>query len=208
MNMIIISGMSGAGKSTLVKHFVNSGLGRYELVRSVTTRDPRSEGEYYTFVSREEFKVMCDDGMFLETNLYQGSKELYGTPKAEVERILKERKIPILEIDVNGKQQIERIADQRGFVIRSIFIATSPESIYVRLVERGDSLSSIVERLAISYDEVAVADMYDSFVLNQNLETALNDLKTSVEGADLDDGLDVLKYRKKLTALLQQIKEG
>lgn len=196
------------GKKPLVKHFVDSGLGRYELARSVTTREPRSEGEYYTFVSREVFKVMYDDGAFLETNLYQGSKELYGTPKVEVERILKEGKIPILEIDVNGKQQIEKIAVQQGFVIRSVFIAASPETTYKRLIERGDSLNSIVDRLVVSYDEVAAADTYDNFIVNQNLEIALNDMRASVEGTGLVDGPDVLKYRKELMALLQQIKEG
>ena len=98
MNMIIVSGASGVGKGTLVKQFIDSCPTKYELVRSVTTREPRTEGDYYTYVSKEDFKLMSEAGAFLETNLYQGSKEYYGTPRAEVERIMQAGKIPILEI--------------------------------------------------------------------------------------------------------------
>lgn len=89
MNMIIVSGTSGVGKGTLVKQFIDSNPAKYELVRSVITREPRSEGDYYTCVSKETFQSMTDAGAFLETNLYQGSKEYYGTPKADVERIMR-----------------------------------------------------------------------------------------------------------------------
>ena len=49
MNMIIVSGASGVGKGTLVKQFIDSCPTKYELVRSVTTREPRTEGDYYTY---------------------------------------------------------------------------------------------------------------------------------------------------------------
>ena len=208
MNMIIVSGASGAGKSTLVKSFIDSGLGRYELAKSVTTRDPRSEGEYYTFVSREAFQVMHDGGAFLETNLYQGSKEFYGTPKDEVERIMRTGKIPVLEIDVNGKRQIERIANQHGFVIHSVFITAPPDILYKRLLERGEPLSNIVDRLAISHDEVVAAAEYDSFIVNQTLEIALNDLKVASAGKNTNGCPDVVKYQKELMTLLHSIQEG
>lgn len=105
MKLIIVSVISGVGKSTFVKHFIKEGEGKYELVRSMTTRAPRDA--YYTYVSKEEFIHLREQGAFLETNLYQGSKELYGTPKQEIERIVADGKTPVLEIDVHGKQQIE-----------------------------------------------------------------------------------------------------
>lgn len=208
MNMIIVSGASGVGKSTLVKRFVDSGLDRYELSRSVTTREPRTEEECYTFVSREALQSMYDEDAFLETNLYQGSKEFYGTPKVEVERILKEGKIPILEIDVNGKQQIEKLADQYGFNIHSIFVVAPPDTVYRRLIERGEPLSNVIDRLTTSYDEVAAALEYDSFIVNQVIETALNDLKAAIAGTKSGSEPDVSSYQKELMTLLQSIKEG
>lgn len=196
MNMIILSGASDVGKDTLVKQFIDTYPEKYELVRSVTTREFRSEGDYYTFVSKETFQTMSNEGAFLETNLYQGSNEFYGTPKAEDERIIRAGKITLLEIDVNGKQQIERIADQYGFVIRSVFITAPPNTVYRRLIERGEPLSNIVNRLTASYDEVTVASEYDSFIVNQILEVALNDLKAAIARTISGNGLDVLRYQE------------
>lgn len=76
MNLIIVSGVSGVGKSTIVKMFIEENSEKYELARSVTTRKARTENEYYTFVSREEFQALLEEGAFLETNLYQDSKKL------------------------------------------------------------------------------------------------------------------------------------
>lgn len=128
MKLIIVSGISGVGKSTLVKQFIKEGKGKYELVRSMTTRSPRNSDDYYTYISKMEFVRLLEQGAFLETNLYQGSKELYGTPKREIERIVTEGKTPILEIDVHGKRQIECTMEQHGFVPISIFI-TAPAGI-------------------------------------------------------------------------------
>lgn len=208
MNMIIVSGASGVGKGTLVRLFIDSDPEEYELVRSVTTRKPRLAGDYYTFVSKEEFRSMSNEGAFLETNLYQGSKEFYGTPKAEVERIIRTGKIPVLGIDVNGKQQIERIAEQYGFVIRSVFITAPPDTVYSRLIKRGEPLSNIIDRLTASYDEVAAASAYDSFIVNRSLEVALNDLKAVVKGSDSGCSPGVMKYQSELMTLLRSIQEG
>lgn len=207
MNMIIVSGASGVGKSTLVKRFVDSGLGRYELAKSITTRAPRSEGEHYTFVSRETFQAMVEENAFLETNLYQGSKEFYGTPRTEIEHIIAAGKIPILEIDVNGKRQIERLANQYGFVPHSIFITAPPEMIYKRLIERGEPLENIVDRLTASFEEVAIADEYDSFIINYALESALKDMQDAVAGVYVGESPDVTRYRKKLMKLLKSIQK-
>ena len=137
MNLIIVSGVSGVGKSTIVKRFIEENSKKYELARSVTTRKARTENEYYTFVSREEFQALLEEGTCLETNLYQGSKKLYGTPRREVERIVAMGRIPVLEIDVNGKRQIESSADQNYFSPISIFITAPPATVYRRLMARG-----------------------------------------------------------------------
>lgn len=64
MNMIIISGPSGAGKSTVVKELIRNCPDEYEFVKSVTTREPRSDTdtEYYTFVSEQTFQICCHLG--------------------------------------------------------------------------------------------------------------------------------------------------
>lgn len=136
MNMIIVSGASGVGKGTLVRLFIDSDPEEYELVRSVTTRKPRPAGDYYTFVSKEEFRSMSNEGAFLET------------------------------------------------------------------------MSNIIDRLTASYDEVAAASAYDSFIVNRSLEVALNDLKAVVKGSDSGCNPGVMKYQSELVTLLRSIQEG
>ena len=205
MNLIIVSGVSGVGKSTIVKRFIEENSEKYELARSVTTRKARTENEYYTFVSREEFQALLEEGAFLETNLYQGSKELYGTPGREVERIVAMGRIPILEIDVNGKRQIESRADQNYFSPISICITAPPATVYRRLMARGEPMKNIVQRLKTAVEEINIADEYDCFVENKDLETAVKDMKAVISGKSATKRPDINKYRNELIDLIHII---
>ena len=201
MNLIIVSGVSGVGKSTIVKRFIEENSEKYELARSVTTRKARTENEYYTFVSREEFQALLEEGEFLETNLYQGSKELYGTPRREVERIVAMGRIPVLEIE----RQIESSADQNYFSPISIFITAPPAMVYRRLMARGEPMKNIVQRLKTAVEEINIADEYDCFVENKDLETAVKDMKAVISGKSATKRPDINKYRNELIDLIHII---
>lgn len=194
MNLIIVSGVSGVGKSTIVKRFIEENSEKYELARSVTTRKARTENEYYTFVSREEFQALLEEGAFLEINLYQGSKKLYGTPRREIERIVAMDRIPVLEIDVNGKRQNESSADQNYFSPISIFITAPPATVYRQLMARGEPMKNIVQRLKTAVEEINIADEYDCFVENKDLETAVKDMKAVISGKSATKRADINKY--------------
>lgn len=198
MNLIIVSGISGVGKSIIVKRFIGENSEKYELARPVTIRKARTENEYYTFVSREE-------GTFLETNLYQGSKKLYGTRRREVERIVAMDRIPVLEIDVNGKRQIESSADQNYFSPISIFITVPPATVYRRLMVRGEPMKNIVQRLKTAVEEINIADEYDCLVENKNPETAVKDMKVVISGKNATKRPDINKYRNELIDLMHII---
>lgn len=201
MKLIIVSGISGVGKSTLVKQFIREGEGKYELVRSMTTRAPRDTDDYYTYISKMEFVRLLEQGAFLETNLYQGSKEFYGTPKQEIERIVTEGKTPVLEIDVHGKQQIECTMEQHGFVPTSIFITAPAGLVYRRLLGRGESLDSITSRLK-------AADEYTGVVENYDLVKSLNAMRNIVNGTGSSTTIDVSGYQNELIGLIKNITEG
>ena len=141
MKVIIVSGISGVGKSTLVKQFIKEGEGKYELVRSMTTRSPRDSDDYYTYVSRMEFVRLLEQGAFLETKLYQGSKEFYGTPKQEIERIVTEGKTPIAIINANEQEYDTKtnVMTARGTVsIKYRDVTAFSDKAIVRTNKNGD----------------------------------------------------------------------
>jgi guanylate kinase len=108
--IIIITAPSGSGKTSiasyLLEHFSN-----LEFSISATTRAPRGQevhGKEYYFLSLEEFEQKISEGAFLEWEMvYKG--KYYGTLKTEAERIWKEGKTPLLDIDVHGAMRVQKM---------------------------------------------------------------------------------------------------
>ncbi|MFA6503262.1 MAG: guanylate kinase [Candidatus Paceibacterota bacterium] len=106
--LIIVVGPTGSGKSVLIEHVQNL---HPELVAPVscTTRAMRpgeKDGTDYHFVDEAEFKRRITAGDFLEWASIDG--HLYGTPKAEVVRCLKEGKTLLVDMDVQGVRQVRK----------------------------------------------------------------------------------------------------
>ncbi|MDX2250095.1 MAG: guanylate kinase [Bacteroidia bacterium] len=174
--VFIISAPSGAGKTTLVNR-VLEGFSGFSFSVSATTRPARSyeqEGVHYYFITEADFRRRLSDGEFLEwQEVYEG--RLYGTLKAEVERILAEGKNPIFDVDVEGGLNIKK---HYGNNAVAIFI--SPPSLTAlkeRLRQRGsDNETEIARRLAKAEKEMAYRDRFDYVVVNDELEKATETL--------------------------------
>ena len=104
--LIVLSGPSGAGKDTILGKLLEN-RSDVNLSISYTTRAPRLgevDGKDYHFVDKEVFQKAIDDGEMLEYACYCGN--YYGTPRFEVEKSLESGKSVILEIEVQGAEQI------------------------------------------------------------------------------------------------------
>ncbi|HLV52468.1 MAG TPA: hypothetical protein VKY29_00505, partial [Cryomorphaceae bacterium] len=100
---IIICAPSGAGKTTLVKHLLDV-FPDLRFSISATSRQLRSgetEGKDYYFITPEEFRKGIDEGDFLEWEEVYPQK-YYGTLKKEIERIWREGKHVVFDVDVLG----------------------------------------------------------------------------------------------------------
>lgn len=204
--VLIVSGPSGAGKSTIVQMMVEKDRDKYELVKSVTTRKSRGDSDYYTFVTEQTFKNMLNENAFLETNEYQGNGAMYGTPKKSVLEILEKGKIPILEIDVNGKRQIEKYAETYKLDLVSLFITTPPHVIYKRLLDRGESTEESIRRLKTSYNEVKHSATYDLVIVNENLKHTLESIDQLLSGeGNVSSNFSSEEYNKLLQKLLEEV---
>jgi hypothetical protein len=115
--LFILSAPSGAGKTTISTAALRS-IEALEMSISLTTRSPRAgekDGQHYTFVSREEFERRRDRGELAEWAEVHGS--LYGTPKPPIDAAIAEGRDMLLDIDVQGAEQM-KLRYERGGGLR------------------------------------------------------------------------------------------
>ena len=175
-NVFIISAPSGSGKSTLVNEVLKevSGL---EFSVSYTTRPPRGSeksGREYYFVSREEFEKMIAEGEFLEHAGVFGN--YYGTAKRFLRQAEADGKDLLLDIDVQGAEQIKRKLPEAV----SIFILPpNRKELESRLRKRSLDTAEVIERrLATAACEIENYAKYDYILVNDRLEDSVERLKS------------------------------
>lgn len=132
----------------------------------------------YYFVDRKSFEKMRADGDFLEWAEVHGNH--YGTSRVAIEDELARGNDMILDIDVQGAEQIRHIKFDPPAI--SIFIAPpSWEELERRIVGRGtDSADTISLRMKNAYHEMADADKYDYSIVNDDLEEAVATLRSII----------------------------
>lgn len=169
--ILVLSGPSGAGKSSLINK-IKDHIGSIYFSISTTTR-PIREGEvdgiHYHFVDVEEFKRDIEEEMFLEYAVVHGN--YYGTSLGPVKKALKEGKLVIFDIDVQGHDAVQnRLSD----ITTSVFITTpSLGELKRRLYNRStDSEEVIAGRVEMAKREVQRISEYDFLIVNDNLEEA------------------------------------
>jgi guanylate kinase len=166
--LIVISAPSGAGKTSIV-HFL---LGKTDTLSfsvsacSRARRDNETDGIDYYFLTVDEFQKEIKEDSFLEwEEVYKN--QYYGTLKSEVERIWREGKTVIFDVDVVGGLNIKKQYPENCL---SIFIM--PPSITVleeRLQNRGsESAVSLQKRLAKAKEEIEKRKEFDQVILNDD----------------------------------------
>lgn len=170
--LIIFSAPSGSGKSTIINYLLKQGLNLHFSI-SATSRAPRGteqEGVEYYFLTPDEFRKRIARGDFLEYEEVYKDK-FYGTLKSEVERLLREGKHVIFDVDVVGGCNIKRFYGEKAL---SLFIQPpSVEELRRRLEGRGTDTPEVIEsRIAKAEYELGFAPKFDVVVVNDNLEAA------------------------------------
>ena len=178
--VVIISAPSGAGKTTLVRHLLEKGL-PLEFSISACSRAPRAneqDGKDYYFLSPTEFKEKIATDAFLEwEEVYEDM--FYGSLKSELERIWKSGKQVIFDVDVLGGINIKKHFSEQALAV--FVIPPSIEELKNRLKRRGtESPESLQKRLGRAESEIAQKDFFDIIIVNEDLDTALQELMKKV----------------------------
>lgn len=170
--ILIITAPSGAGKTSVTTHLLEL-FPQLEFSVSAATRQARENevsGRDYYFMSLEEFQQKIQNNEFIEWEMvYEG--KYYGTLKSEMERIWKENKIPVLDIDVKGAIHVQQQFPDKTY---SIFIEPpSIEELKRRLQGRGtETKESLDARINKAAYEISFKHSFSHTIINYNLADA------------------------------------
>lgn len=190
--IFILSAPSGAGKTTLT-NALRKVFPEIQMSVSCTTR-ARRDGEVnrrdYHFITARQFAALRSRKDFAEWALVHGC--LYGTPRKPLDRCIAKGCDMLLDIDVQGARKIK----QRYPEAVSVFILPpSMRELRRRLASRGtDARSVISRRLANAQGEIRNIIYYDYFVVNCEVEQAVEDLKSIVR-AERSKISRIIKWR-------------
>ena len=129
----------------------------------------------YYFVTKEKMEKEIAEGKFIEHANVHGN--IYGTSFESVMKVVEDKKICILDIDVQGVQQVMKSGMKAEFVLIK---PPSFEELERRLRGRGtDSEESITLRLRNCKFELDMAETlhFPHVIVNNSLDQAYEELR-------------------------------
>lgn len=191
--LVVISGPSGVGKGTVRRALFN--MPKHNLVYSVsmTTRQKRPgevDGIDYYFVDKEEFLKRKETGKFLETAEFVGN--FYGTPLDKVNEQLDKGNEVVLEIEVDGAQQVKK---KMPDCVMIFIVPPGKQALYDRLKRRGTESEEVIsERIAKANREFKLAHLYDYIVVNDEVNNAADRIMAIIRAEHAKTERSIHKY--------------
>ena len=202
--LIVVSGFSGAGKGTLMKKLVQE-YDNYALSISATTRAPRAgeeDGREYFFITKEAFEQKIAENGLIEYARY--CENYYGTPRDYEEKQLEAGRDVILEIEIQGALKIRK---QFPTALLLFVMPPNVEELKHRLTGRGTETPEVIDRrLARAAEEAEGIEEYDYIVVNDDLETCveqLHEIILAAHNTPFRNEEFIEKIRKELDVLVK-----
>ena len=180
--LVILSGVAGAGKDTIKKELIKR-MENDESLPSYTTRAKRDgdiPGKTYIFVTKPEFEQMIEHNEFYEYDMHHDN--YYGTSRKLLNEKMKNGKIIVKDIDVNGTENLMELLGEDTKIV-TIFLRVPKEELQQRLERRIDkpSRQEVILRLnRFDYEESRIS-LYDYVIKNNDLEKTVQIIMTIIE---------------------------
>jgi guanylate kinase len=177
-----VSGPSGVGKTTVARKLREvPGVVRVMTTTTRPRRPQEVDGRDYRFLTREAFEAAKARGEFLEWAEIDGN--LYGTPKAEIERQLSSGRVVLVDIDTQGARSVRAM----GLPALFVFIAPPDMDELRRRLEgrRSEDAGAVAQRLARAVREMNEKDSYDLVVVNDTVERTVEEILAAARGRGL-----------------------
>jgi guanylate kinase len=178
--LLVLSAPSGGGKTTIAKKLlqVRNDLGYSVSATTRATRNGELDGVDYHFLTREEFDRRRKNGEFLEWAEY--GSQLYGTLKSEIDQIFARGCHAVLDIEIEGARQIRKNFSNS---LEVFVLPPSAEVLVERLTRRNTENPELVrKRLIRASDELAAVAEYDYAVVNEDLDTVVEQVSAILDG--------------------------
>ena len=179
INIFVISSPSGGGKTSLIKKLLEDPRSESTVLSiSHTTREKRlneKDGVDYFFTDKKSFEDKIKKNDFLEYATVFDN--YYGTSQETVNALVSQGKTVILELDWQGAKQVK----SKLLCYLIFLLPPSIDDLKKRLIDRNLDESEIIEkRINEAKNEISSSEIYDFLILNDNFETALQDLKSVI----------------------------
>jgi guanylate kinase len=169
------------GKDTIIQRLLELDPNlKYSV--SCTTRAPRPgevDGANYTFVTRDRFQQLVEEGAFLEHATYNG--HLYGTLRERVEQARNDGRDIVLKIDVKGAEQVREREPDGLFIF--VVAPNFGELERRQKVRNSETAADMANRRKIADSEMTYAQHYDHVVVNDELNRATSEILDLIQAA-------------------------
>ena len=178
--LILFCGPSGSGKTTIVHHLLKHNP-KLSFSVSATTRPKRNtekDGIDYYFLSVDEFKRKIEEDAFIEwEQVYESI--YYGTLKSEIDKIQKQNKVAVFDVDVEGGINIKQ--KFAGKLLAVFVKPPSVDELHKRLHAREtETPESLKTRIAKAEHELTFAKRFDIILINDDKEKTIKEAEAIV----------------------------
>ncbi len=191
--LVVISGPSGVGKGTVRKALFDMPKHNLTYSVSMTTRKMRPgevDGKDYYFVSKEEFEKKIEEGKLLEHAEFVGN--YYGTPLDKVNEQLDNGNEVVLEIEVEGAQQVKK---KMPDCVMIFIVPPGKQALYDRLKSRGTESEEVInQRIQKANREFKKAYLYDYIVVNDEVNNAADRIMAIIRAEHAKTERSIHKY--------------